>query len=235
MFTKLQTVSMKWALLAMLMIGCTFRCHAQYGEAALVGAIVANQTAISKEISRTNDLQSATLGQNTIMAGYLNNILDYEKKMYNYLSEAQSAVTSAYTIIRCINLGSDIVSELGRCSREVVDHPEGLIVSTMLTSQYSDIMQEASALVAYISPVVKGSGDNNLLNSAERLRILNSVSARLYNLYAAVCRLRQNIMRMRWAHLVRTISPELYRDFFDNKSAYEQAQARINAAIRRLN
>ena len=33
-----------------------------------------------------------------------------------------------------------------------------------------------------------------LLNGMEdSLRILNSVSARLYNLYAAVCRLRQNI------------------------------------------
>ena len=235
MFTKLQTVSRRWALLAMLFIGCAFKCQAQYAEAALVSAIVSNQIAISNEISRTNELQNATLGQNTIMTGYLNSILDYEKKMYKYLSEAQSAVTSAYTIVRCINMGSDIISELGKCSREVVDHPEGLIVSSMLTSQYSDIMQEASALVAYISPVVKGSGDNNLLNSAERLRILNSVSSRLYNLHAAVCRLRQNIMRMRWSHLVLTISPELYRDFFDNKNAYDQAEARINAAIRRVN
>jgi hypothetical protein len=170
-----------------------------------------------------------------MMTTMLNEILDYEKTMYRYLSEAQSAVTSAYTIVKCLDMSSDIITELSRCGQEVVDHPEGLIVSSMLTSQYSDIMQEAAALVAYIAPVVKGSGDNNLLNSAERLRILNSVSARLSNLYGAVCRLRQNIARMRWAHLVRTVSPELYRDFMDNESAYEQSVARINRAIRRLN
>ena len=235
MFTKLQTVSRQWLLAIIFMCVGINGVQAQYSEAVLVGAIVSNQVSISNEISRTNSLQNATLGQNTLISGYLDNILDYEKKMYNYLSEAQSAVTSAYTIVKCADMCSDIIAELGRCGQEVVDHPEGLLVSSMLTSQYSDIVQEASALVAYISPVVKGSGDNNLLNSAERLRILNSVSARLSNLYGAVCRLRQNIMRMRWAHLVRTISPELYRDFMDNGSAYDKSVARINAAIKRLN
>lgn len=234
MFTKLQTASRRWAVILVLLVAGVSRGYAQYTEAALVAAITANSIALGDEISRTNNLQSATLGQNTIIAGLLDNILDYEKKMYNYLSEAQSAVTSAYTIVRCINLGGDIVSELAACSREAVDHPQGLLVSSMLTSQYSDIVQEASALVAYIAPVVKASGDNNLLNSAERLRILNSVSSRLYNLYAAVCRMKQNIMRMRWAHLVRTVSPELYRDFMDTGSAYDKSVTRINQAIRRL-
>ena len=114
MFTKLQTASRRWAVILLLLVAGVSRGYAQYTEAALVAAITANSIALGDEISRTNNLQSATLGQNTIIAGLLDNILDYEKKMYNYLSEAQSAVTSAYTIVRCINLGGDI--EIGRAS-----------------------------------------------------------------------------------------------------------------------
>ena len=143
------------------------------------------------------------------------------------MSEAQSIVTSAYTIVRCLRLGTDIIDELNQCRKAAMDHPQGLLVSSMITSQYSDVMQEASALVSYITPIVKGSG-------AERIQILNSVSSRLYNLYSAVNQMKQNILRMRWAHFIREISPEMYYQFMNTENAYDATVKMISAAQKGL-
>lgn len=234
MYMKLLTVSKKWALACLLCIFSVYNTYAQYTEAALVGAITANTISLGNELSRTNSLQSATLGQNTVISGLLNDIQYYEEKMYNYMSEAQSIVTSAYTIVRCLRLGTDIIDELNQCRKAAIDHPQGLLVSSMITSQYSDVIQEASALVSYITPIVKGRGDNNLLNSAERIQILNSVSSRLYNLYSAVNQMKQNILRMRWAHFMRDISPELYYQFMNTENAYDATVKMISAAQKGL-
>ena len=198
MFMKLQTVRQKMGLACLICLFYSLQGWAQgaVGTAALTTTIAAGTVTLGNELSRTNSLQSATLGQNTVITGLLNSIQNYEQKMYNYMSEAQSIVTSAYTVVRCLNLGSDIISELNACRREAMNHPEGLLVSSMVTSQYSEITQEAAALVSYIAPLVKSGGEKNLMNSAERISILNSVSSRLFSLYASVNRLKQNIMRM---------------------------------------
>ena len=235
MCTKLLIVSKKMALaVGMCLMSVTSVLGQSVGEAALIAAVGVSGTTLGNKLDETNSLQQSTLAQNTIITGLLNNIQSYEEKMYNYMSEAQSIVTSAYTISRCIKLGADIVTELNECRKQAQDHPQGLLVSSMVTNQYSDILEESAALVSYLTPIVKGSGDKNLLNSAERIRILNSVSSRLYNLYASVNRLKQNIMRMRWSHLVREISPELYHDFISTESAYDFSADLIERASRNL-
>ena len=237
MYTKLQTVSKRWVLAGITCLCFVVQCLGQSlaGDAAVTAAVTAQTVAVTGELNSINATQSSTLAQNAVITALLNNINSYEEKMYNYMSQAQSVVTSAYTILRCLDLASDIVSELNKCRQEAMNHPQGLLVSSMITSQYSDITQEAAALVSYLTPIVKGSGSNNLLNSAERISVLNSVSSRLYNLFSAVNRLKQNIIHLRWSNLVRNISPELYYDFLDNRSAYNMAAGYIEEAERSLN
>lgn len=236
MYTKLRTVSKKGAVA--FLISCFSICNvcaqSTATTIALTGAITAGSVAMGNELERTNSLQAATLGQNTIISGLLSDIQDYEEKMYNYLSEAQSVVTSAYSIARCIKMGTDIINELNECRKAAQNHPQGLLVSSMITTQYSDVMQESAALVSYLTPIVKSSGDNNLLNSAERIMILNSVSSRLYNIYSAVNRMKQNILRMRWSHFMREISAEMYYEFLNTQNAYDGTVKMINKASRSL-
>jgi len=230
MYTKLQTGKRRMALAIVLGVFSIFNSFGQVGDAAVTAAVAANAVAIGGELSSINNIQAATLGQNTIISGLLSDIHDYEQKMYNYMSQAQDVVTSAYTIVRCLKLGTDIINELNECQQEARNHPEGLLVSSLVSDQYSDVLQESAALVSYMTPIVKGSGDKNLLNSAERIHILNSVSSRLYNLYSAINRMKQNIMRMRWSHLAREISPELYYQFLNTKSSYDITSSYIKAA-----
>jgi len=236
MYTKLLTVSKRGTTAFLISLFSIYNVYAQSTATtvALTGAIAAGSVAIGDELSRTNSLQAATLGQNTIISGLLSDIQNYEEKMYNYLSEAQSVVTSAYSISRCIRMGSDIIYELNECRIAAQGHPQGLLVSSMITSQYSDVMQESAALVSYLTPIVRGSGDNNLLNSAERIMILNSVSSRLYNIYSAVNRMKQNILRMRWSHFMREISAGMYYEFLNTRNAYDGTVRMIEAAGRSL-
>ena len=172
MCTKLQTANRGWILAFLLGLICSVNVRAQTVEVAVGAAITAGSVTLGDEISRTNSLQSATLGQNTAITAMLSNIQSYEQKMYNYLSEAQGIINSVYTLTKCVRLGSDIITELNECRIAAQNHPQGLIVSSLITTQYSDIVSESGALVSYLTPIVKGSGNNNLLNSAERIRIL---------------------------------------------------------------
>ena len=230
MCTKLQTANRGWILAFLLGLICSVNVRAQTVEAAVGAAITAGSVTLGNEISRTNSLQSATLGQNTAITAMLSNIQSYEQKMYNYLSEAQGIINSVYTLTKCVRLGSDIITELNECRIAAQNHPQGLIVSSLITTQYSDIVSESGALVSYLTPIVKGSGNNNLLNSAERIRILNMVSTRLYNIYWGVKQLKMNIMRMKWMHLLNEMSPEFYNQFFNTENAYEQALKQIRRA-----
>ena len=90
MYTKLLIVSRYCLITCMLIVCSTINASAQFSqkavELALTSTISAQTVAVSSEIDRTNALQSATLGENTAITVMLNNILDYERKVYNYLT-----------------------------------------------------------------------------------------------------------------------------------------------------
>lgn len=235
MCTKLQTVKRKAGLWMIAGILSITRVSAQSAsDVALIGAITANTVGISAEMTATNKLQTTILGENAVISTLLNDIYNYEKKMYDYMSKAQNVVTSAYSIGKCLKMGTDIVDELNECRKEATDHPEGLIVSSLITDQYTDIISESAALVSYLTPIVKGSGKDNLLNSAERIRILNTVQSRLYSILYGVKNMKLNIRRMKYCHLARELTPDFYYMFNDTKSAYDVALQQLNKAKTKL-
>lgn len=235
MCTKLQTVRRKCGLWVMITFISAIKLSAQSAsDVALIAAITANTVGISSEMTATNRLQTSILGENAVISTLLNDIYNYEKKMYDYMSKAQDVVTSAYTIGKCFKLSTDIIDELNECRKEATEHPEGLIVSSLITNQYSDIISESAALVSYLTPIVKGSGKDNLLNSAERIRILNTVQSRLYYILYGVKNMKLNIRRMRYCHLARELTPGFYYMFNDTKSAYDVALQQLNRARTKL-
>lgn len=233
MYTKLQTVKKKAVLLCLISILFMNTAYAQW-EVALTGAIAAGSVSISNQMNVTNGLQAAVLGENTIISSLLNDIHGYEKQMYDYMSKAQGIVTSAYSIGKCLKMGSDIISELNNCRKEAQSHPEGLLVSSLVTDQYSDLIAESAALVSYLTPIVKGSGKDNLLNSAERIRILSTVENRLYNILFSIKRMKYNIQRLRVIHIARELSPDFYYNFYNTRDAYETALIGLKRAQTKL-
>ena len=220
MFTKLQTVRI--AVLFIFVFCSVPKAYSQAAEAALAAAITANTVAISDQMAETKQLQMQIVGENAVISGLLEGIYDYEKLMYDYMSKAQDVVTSAYTIGKCFQMGSDIISELEGCCEEAKKNPQGAIL-TLVTDQYTEVLAESAALTAYLVPIVQGNGKQNLLNSAERINILNTVSNRLYMILESVRSLRYGIRRMNLATLVLDLSPEAYYTFFNKNTAYDVA------------
>lgn len=201
----------------------------------LTAAVVANKETISKEIEKTNRLQTATLAENTAINALLVDIHEYEVKMHTYLSKAQNVVTSAVGIMRALKMSKEIVEGLIECSQAAVDHPMGTLVSTMVSESYSTIAEEALALAGYITTIVQGGGDKNLLNTAERIRILNSVNASLYRLSNSVWVLKCNIKYMGLRDLFAKLTPELYYKYWDCKFAYDNTVRQIGYLKREMN
>lgn len=230
MFMRLPTARKRLAALAAAVcVGCA--AHAQAGDAALVGAITANTVTLNSQLKATNTLQAATLAENIAIQGFLSDIYDYEKVMYDYMSKAQDAVTSVYGIVRCAQLGEDIVSTLNDCRREAQDHPQGLLVSLMVNDVWTDTLSESAALVAYVTTIVKSGGSKNLLNSAERIRVLNTVNNRLSNLSASLHRLKRQIRLMDWADLARDLAPREFYKALDTKASYDATVRDIQRLI----
>lgn len=232
MCTKLQTVRI--AILLVFSLFASARTYAQtVGEALLATAIGANTVSISAEMNETNRLQAQISGENVLITNMLNNIYDYEKKMYDYMSTAQDVITSAYTIGKCFTMGAQIATELEECSKAAKMNPEGAIL-TFVTSKYTDILAEGAALTAYLAPIVQGNGKKNLLSSAERVNVLNTVQNRLYNILEGVIQMKYTIQRMNLAGVVYELSPEAYYQFYSTSSAYEVALDALKEASAKL-
>ena len=226
MFMKSRIVKLIGLTLCSLM--STVCCWGQAAEAALLAGITANTVAISSEMNSTNALQASIAGENAAITAMLSQIYDYEKTMYDYMSKAQGVVMQAYTISKCIKTGAQIIEELDACREAAKKNPEGVLISSFITNQYTDIIAECAALTGYLTPIVKGGGKNNLLNSAERIKIMNTVMDRLIIILNQVKQMKYNILYMNKNYLLRQISPEFYYNFMKTQTSYDVATGTIN-------
>ena len=232
MFTKLRIV--KTALLSLFCLFTVKTSVAQVAEAALATAIGAHTVAMSKIMAETQALQVSISGENAIITGMLSSINDYEKKMYDYMSKTQGFISNLYSIGKCLTLGTQIAEEIELCFKEAKAHPENAIISSLVTDQIGDVTTEVLGLTGYIEPIVTRSGKDNLLNSAERIRIINTVQNRLHNILNKLRSMRYNIHRMNLTYFVSNISPELYHQFFNTETAYDVALDALKAAEKKL-
>lgn len=235
MYTKLQTADLFISIKKFSLILIAGLCSLQVAmgqDLVTTAAITANAVAISAEVDKTTEVQEQTMAQNATITSLLNSIRSYEKKTYNYLSKAHGAVQGAYDVARCFTLGEQIINNLSECTKEAADHPRGAIVSALISEEYSRIIQESTALVGYITSIVTASGDNNLLNSYERMAVLHNIKRRLYGLASSTSQLRWDIACMRWSHLGRELSPELYYELQDMSDVYDEINAIIDMQMR---
>lgn len=190
-------------------IGQTTKAQIQT-DPALTAAVALEKTTLENQLKKENDKQLQIIGINTGISVQLDEIRQYEEKMYNYLKETQSIIRNAYDIYRCGDLITQIYNNLRGCTDAIVGHPQGAIVSTVVSKQYSKITQETSALYGYISGLVTKSDGSVLLNSAERNAILTQVTRRLSTINRNLTALKYQIRVYRWADIARHLAPKEY-------------------------
>lgn len=224
---RLQTIS----IIALLMAVTTAK--AQFKTDPIVGAAVtAEATTLSKAVNATNSQQKSIIAAQAAITLQLEKLREYEDKTFRYLSKTQSVINNLHDIKRSYELGKSIIQNLNDCKREAVNHPQGAIVATMISKRTNTIITESTALAASITGLVTKSGNDNLLNSAERTRILSDVTGRLSTINRSLRSLKYQIIMYRWADLLRSTNPMAYAELINSEYFVKETKRNIDAVVK---
>lgn len=224
---RLQTIS----IIALLMAVTTAK--AQFKTDPIVGAAVtAEATTLSKAVNATNSQQKGIIAAQAAITLQLEKLREYEDKTFRYLSKTQSVINNLHDIKRSYELGKSIIQNLNDCKREAVNHPQGAIVATMISKRTNTIITESTALAASITGLVTKSGNDNLLNSAERTRILSDVTGRLSTINRSLRSLKYQIIMYRWADLLRSTNPMAYAELINSEYFVKETKRNIDAVVK---
>lgn len=199
--------AMKTVLMMLCMLMATVTSYPQISitqtDPALIGAIVENKEAINSSIRKHNNLQSAILATDEFINMTLDSIHRYERIVYDYLSEAQSAVQGAMDIKYCAELTVSIMENTESLMKAVANHPEGAVVTAVTESPFlKGVTTEAIGLGAQVADLVTGGGSKNLLNSYERTKILSDIRWRLFSLNNRIWQITRWVEWKRLAYMV---------------------------------
>ena len=224
---RLQTIS----IIALLMAVTTAK--AQFKTDPVVGAAVTTEAAtLSKAVNATNSQQKGIIAAQTAITLQLEKLREYEDKTFRYLSKTQSVINNLHDIKRSYELGKSIIQNLNDCKREAVNHPQGAFVATMISKRTNTIITESTALAASITGLVTKSGNDNLLNSAERTRILSDVTGRLSTINRSLRSLKYQIIMYRWADLLRSTNPMAYAELINSEYFVKETKRNIDAVVK---
>lgn len=224
---RLQTIS----IIALLMAASTAK--AQFKTDPVVGAAVTTEAVtLSTAVNKGNSQQKFIMTAQAAITTQLELLRGYEDKTYKYLSKTQSVINDLHDIKRSYELGKSIIQNLNECKDEAVNHPQGAIVATMISKRTGSIIAESIALAASISGLVTKSGDGNLLNSAERSRILSDVTGRLSTINRSLRSLKYQIIIYRWADLLRSKNPMIYAELINSEYYVKETKRNIDAVVK---
>jgi|GEM_PF-6763917 len=217
------------AMLMLMMV--TLPIHAQLidTDPALAAAIVAQTSTVKSELNKQNETQLAILGIDTGINLTLDSIYSYEKRVYDYLSKAQTVVKGATDIARCLDLSMEILNGLEDLAKAAKDHPQGVLVSAMASKMYSKLMTESVELAGYVTTVVTGEGSGNLLNTFERIRILSDIKHKLMDMVNDINWLRCEISWMRISDIPLLLFPDEYYQLVGIESILRQSKRDIDS------
>lgn len=191
------------------------------------GAIISQTSSIGGKLDNTNDHLKSISTTNALMTVTLDSIRSYHQIMLDGLKKVNRVFNSMFTVVDCIDKCSGIIAELNNCKIAADKNPEGALVSLVLSKNYSRILNESSSLVNNITQFVTSSSGKNLLNNAERLRILNNTHSQLCTIYSRVRSLRAQIEWYQLADIPATLLPSIYNNHLAAEREFERCKRNI--------
>lgn len=202
------------------------------GDMIVAGAVATEAGILKASTEKTNGLQAMIMGTQTVIAGQLETLKGVEDKMMKYLSKTQGVINNLYDIKRSLDLGSSILKNLNACKDAAANHPDRAVISTLMSRRTTDIILESTALASSIGSLVTKSGKDNLLNSAERTRILSDVTGRLSTINRQLRSLKYQIIMFRWTDVVHRFYPVTYADIIGSEYILNKAKRNVDQVAR---
>ena len=223
-------------------------------DPALTGAITAQMAALKQIYSKREKTQNKTIAAEGAVTMALDRMHKVEDKILGYMANVQGAFQNLYQIKRAGELvAKEIPSNMNNVRRAVhVGGFQGTFLATLAGSELRDMTMEMTSLYPFIEQLVTSGSYNtkefdangniidkknkvNLLNSAERYYICNTVVSKLENINTSLYLLAWEIQTMRWRDLFFKLDPEGWATVMSGKNIVEGVVSDWNYNLRKYN
>lgn len=194
---------------------CCNAIHAQFVDPVLSGTVASGDAAKKKSLDGIKDKQNKISALQTTIAANTTKIREYEKNMYDYLSNVSAAIKNAYEIKEAATLTAEIVKCCDACLSAAKENPEGIAVVTLVNKQIAKVSTDMASIYAYITTLALDK--KTLLNAAERNRITWTVLYELRRLKSDILTLCFQIRNYNIADVPQLMFPMEYFYIVDGK------------------
>lgn len=223
-------------------------------DPALTGAITAQMAALKQIYSKREKTQNKIIAAEGAVTVALDRMHKVEDKVLGYMANVQGAFQNLYQIKRAAELVTkEIPSNMNNVRRAVnLGGFQGTFLSTVVGSELKDMTMDMMSLYPFLEQLVTSGTYNskefdsngniidkrnkvNLLNSAERYYICNTVVSKLENINTSLYLLAWEIQTMRWRDLFFKLDPEGWAAVMSGKNIVEGVVSDWNYNLRKYN
>lgn len=223
-------------------------------DPALTSAITLQMNTLKNIYSKREKTQKQIIEAEAAVTLALDRMHKVESKVLDYMSNVQGAFQNLYQIKRAGELVvRDIPSNMNNVRRAIkVGGFQGAFLATTVDDQLNNMTMDMMSLYPFLKQLVTSGTYNttdydnqgnlinkknkvNLLNSAERYYICNTVVDKLENINTSLYLLSWEIQTMRWRDLFFKLDPEGWAAVMSGKNIVEGIVSDWNYNLRRYN
>ncbi len=218
-----------------MLLAVTGNMYAQQVDPALTAAVTA-QTAILNNIYSDRDkTQKKIIAAEAAVTLAMERMHQVENKILDYLSNAQGAMQNIYQIKRAAELvTTEIPQNMNLVKNSLPGHLKGTAIALIVSDEVRDAATQMASLYPFMQQLVTSGSYNvsgasgeterhkvNLLNSAERYYVANTVVTKLENINTDLWLLAWQIRTMSWHDLWFGLDPEGWATVMSGKAVAE--------------
>ena len=223
-------------------------------DPALAGAITLQMNTLKNIYSKREKTQNKIIAAEAAVTVALDQMHKVEDKVLGYMSNVQGAFKNLYQIKRAGELVvKEIPANMNNVRRAIkVGGFQGTFLATTVGTELSSMTMDMMSLYPFLEQLVttgiynttdydsQGNIVNkknkvNLLNSAERYYICNTVVDKLESINTSLYLLAWEIQTMRWRDLFIKLDPEGWAAIMTGKNILEGVISDWNYNLRRYN
>lgn len=223
-------------------------------DPALAGAITLQMNTLKNIYSKREKTQNKIIAAEAAVTEALDQMHKVEDKVLGYMSNVQGAFKNLYQIKRAGELVvKEIPANMNNVRRAIkVGGFQGTFLATTVGTELSSMTMDMMSLYPFLEQLVttgiynttdydsQGNIVNkknkvNLLNSAERYYICNTVVDKLESINTSLYLLAWEIQTMRWRDLFFKLDPEGWAAIMTGKNIVEGVISDWNYNLRRYN
>lgn len=223
-------------------------------DPALASAITLQMNTLKNIYSKREKTQNKIITAEAAVTVALDKMHNVEDKVLGYMSNVQGAFQNLYQIKQAGELVvKEIPSNMNNVRRAIrVGGFQGTFLATTVGSELSSMTMDMMSLYPFLEQLVTSGTYNtkefdnngniidkknkvNLLNSAERYYICNTVVDKLENINTSLYLLAWEIQTMRWCDLFFKLDPEGWAAVMSGKNIVEGVVSDWNYNLRKYN